>query len=544
MYAVRLTPLIGMYLLFGHPEMIETNASCQCAGYEPLIVDVEDHQLSASSALDARFFAANVSKMTGIVTWGDQLKHYVKSFRIQHRSDGSDTWLNCTDTNGDTKRDNEHHSSSMAEDQRNPGFPDTGECHTDPGWYVTQEDFLKAFAHQQTSECSPQLARTYLRIQDAQWKHVVFSDEAHFEFALCPAGVQSDGGGSTIWAAFHNHAKSPIVFLESTLSQMTTPYATKMKYLDCEDVNRLPCSNCSPYINPFVPLWAKLSTQLINRKVQRTKVNELRQYLTEEWDAIPVKTVHSIIDGMPRRNPALTLYNIRGGQKQWVSTQFCKYYPHKIKSWSFFVEPKCGEMVLTFVGNENTIDPAFNELQGGITARYVRLLPISYKDGLGLRWELLACSNCVQPSVNHHTGSLSASYDGSNCIKIKDNNQIRMQWKGLVTNSNLTNLDISGKSLICSHYTTVVGIAVHSMHCYTIYCYTGYVLCKIKGVNGTCRAVCGLREEQVGQPFHLLLMVTGEGAELCDVTMDLQRLPTGRSGIDDWGVFMQEIAAK
>ncbi|ELU16264.1 hypothetical protein CAPTEDRAFT_105916, partial [Capitella teleta] len=66
---------------------------------------------------------------------------------------------------------------------------------------------------------------------------------------------------------------------------------------------------CSPDMNPFDTLWAKLSTRLINRDL-----DELRQCLTEEWDAIPVETVHSIIDGMPRR--ILALYNFRGGQNR------------------------------------------------------------------------------------------------------------------------------------------------------------------------------------------------------------------------------------
>ncbi|ELT90928.1 hypothetical protein CAPTEDRAFT_220591 [Capitella teleta] len=54
-------------------------------------------------------------------------------------------------------------------------------------------------------------------------------------------------------------------------------------------------------MNLFDTLWAKLSTRLINIKFQPTNLDEFRQCLTEEWDAIPVETVHSVIDGMPRR---------------------------------------------------------------------------------------------------------------------------------------------------------------------------------------------------------------------------------------------------
>jgi hypothetical protein len=52
-------------------------------------------------------------------------------------------------------------------------------------------------------------------------------------------------------------------------------------------------------MNPFETLWAKLSTRLINREVQPTNQDELRQCLTEEWNAIFVETVHFNVDGMP-----------------------------------------------------------------------------------------------------------------------------------------------------------------------------------------------------------------------------------------------------
>ncbi|ELU13866.1 hypothetical protein CAPTEDRAFT_200023 [Capitella teleta] len=40
------------------------------------------------------------------------------------------------------------------------------------------------------------------------------------------------------------------------------------KFFDFEDVNRLPWPACSPDMNPFDTLWAKLSTRLVNREVQ------------------------------------------------------------------------------------------------------------------------------------------------------------------------------------------------------------------------------------------------------------------------------------
>ncbi|ELU03872.1 hypothetical protein CAPTEDRAFT_114336, partial [Capitella teleta] len=71
------------------------------------------------------------------------------------------------------------------------------------------------------------------------------------------------------------------------------------KNLDFEDVNRLPWPVRSLDMNPFDTLWATLSKRLINREIQSTDLDELRQYLTEECDVIPVETDHSNIDGMP-----------------------------------------------------------------------------------------------------------------------------------------------------------------------------------------------------------------------------------------------------
>ncbi|ELU05743.1 hypothetical protein CAPTEDRAFT_200041 [Capitella teleta] len=48
------------------------------------------------------------------------------------------------------------------------------------------------------------------------------------------------------------------------------------KFLDFEDVNRLLWPACSPDMNPFNTLWAKLSPRLINRA---TNLDELRQCL-------------------------------------------------------------------------------------------------------------------------------------------------------------------------------------------------------------------------------------------------------------------------
>ena len=157
-------------------------------------------------------------------------------------------------------------------------------------------------------------------------------DELYHETCVQPR-VQA--GGLTIWAAFHHHAKSQIVFFSGRrlepsglyrriLEETMLPFAGEtfgenfllqddnapcrraraiQQFLNFEDVNRLPWPACSPDMNPIENLWAELSRVdlLINRVVQPTNLDELQQCLTEEWDAIPMRTLESLNNGMPRR---------------------------------------------------------------------------------------------------------------------------------------------------------------------------------------------------------------------------------------------------
>ncbi|ELT88725.1 hypothetical protein CAPTEDRAFT_118772, partial [Capitella teleta] len=70
-----------------------------------------------------------------------------------------------------------------------------------------------------------------------------------------------------------------------------------LKFLDFRYVNRLPWPPCSAAVNQFDTFPDSIQV-LINREIQPTNLDELGQYLTKKWDAIPMETVHSIIDGM------------------------------------------------------------------------------------------------------------------------------------------------------------------------------------------------------------------------------------------------------
>ncbi|ELU13481.1 hypothetical protein CAPTEDRAFT_216207 [Capitella teleta] len=126
-------------------------------------------------------------------------------------------------------------------------------------------------------------------------------------------------------------------------------------------------------------------------------------------------------------------------------------------------------------GNDFHLDSTLNELYGGIYGRYVRLHVLGYGGFPKMRWELLGCTKFIHPFVDHLPGPHITSRDSSstNCINL---------------------------------YFIKIGIGVNSLGSNT-----GYTLCEIggSGVGGTCHAVYRNGHAQVGQPFNMLLMVTG-----------------------------------
>ncbi|ELT87554.1 hypothetical protein CAPTEDRAFT_213498 [Capitella teleta] len=156
-----------------------------------------------------------------------------------------------------------------------------------------------------------------------------------------------------------------------------------------------------------------------------------------------------------------------------------------------------------------------------------------------MRLEILGCTKPVLPYVNkEYTSPALCDTSAEKCIRIK-NSRIRVQWKGMVSAFNSTNLVLSGKSMICNFPSTIVGIERQSTGCEV-----GYEQCKIEVANkdSKCQVRCHLKEWQVGQPFNLLILVTGdESTELCSIETDLDLWSPGRSVITDWDTFIQKI---
>lgn len=199
-----------------------------------------------------------------------------------------------------------------------------------------------------------QWARDHRHLQPQHWNHVVFSDEARFEVyrhdgrvrvrrrveelyheACILPRVQAGGGGITVWGAFHAGGKSDLVILVGNLDQhqyrrilvqTMLPFArgtfqdnfvyqddnapahrarTVAAFLQDQGVERLPWPACSPDMNPIENLWAEVTRRINNLARQPTNVAELRQALMDAWADIPLNTLTTLSEGMPRRVEAL-----------------------------------------------------------------------------------------------------------------------------------------------------------------------------------------------------------------------------------------------
>ncbi|ELT89572.1 hypothetical protein CAPTEDRAFT_171977 [Capitella teleta] len=225
-------------------------------------------------------------------------------------------------------------------------------------------------------------------------------------------------------------------------------------------------------------------------------------------------------------------------EHQYVKTFNIQYRAEGEAIFEYYMES--GNIVVsTFVGNENVQDIVLNGFPEKIIARHVRLNILTFNNNPTMRLEILGCTKLVLPYVhNEYTSPALCDTATDKCIRL-NNNRIRVQWKGMVSALNSTNLVLSGKFLICNFRSTIVGIEKESTGCEV-----GYDLCKIEDANedGKCQVWCHLREWQVGQPFNLLILVTGDDStELCSAETDLHLWSPGRSVITDWDSFIQRI---
>ncbi|ELU01907.1 hypothetical protein CAPTEDRAFT_191335 [Capitella teleta] len=228
--------------------------------------------------------------------------------------------------------------------------------------------------------------------------------------------------------------------------------------------------------------------------------------------------------------------------EQWVNTFNVKYRVDGSNDWTNYTDS--GGSLLTFIGNEKKYKPVVNDFAVSIVARYIRVYPLSWYNGPTMRWDLLGCAKYIQSYANryHHQDTETCVVTSENCMHAT-NNRILLNYKGLVTQSNTTNLVLKGESVPCNNKSMTIGIEIGMIGCAAV-----YNMCKMNDVNGngTCHVLCELKDWQVGRPFNLLLLITGDfDMELCAVETDLKPWKRGRNVIDSmtyWDSFLRKFA--
>ena len=95
---------------------------------------------------------------------------------------------------------------------------------------------------------------------------------------------------------------------------------TVVNFMETEGIEHMEWPAASPDMNPIENLWSEVTRTMDASANQPTNLAELRQAVMDAWQALPLQTLATLIDSMPRRVQAL--YDARGNH--------AKYIPHRV----------------------------------------------------------------------------------------------------------------------------------------------------------------------------------------------------------------------
>lgn len=210
-----------------------------------------------------------------------------------------------------------------------------------------------------------QFAREHQNWNADDWGRVLFTDESRFclrspdgrgrvwrrngeRYAECTFSprVSFQGGSVMVWAGISSQAHTELYlvprgsltaarYINEILQDFVTPYAPFIgenfilmhdnarphaarivtEYLNEVGIPPMAWPSRSPDLNPIEHVWDMLGRKVRSRVPSPRTLDELRNVLLEEWEAIPQHAIYSLIESMPRRMNAVI--QARGGNTRY-----------------------------------------------------------------------------------------------------------------------------------------------------------------------------------------------------------------------------------
>lgn len=192
------------------------------------------------------------------------------------------------------------------------------------------------------------LSKSLWHLGRNQWNFIVWSDESRFRLfnndgrtrvwrekgerfkkGLVSQAVQCGGGSVHVWGAFWKGGRSELQILHGNVNSesycrtisnflesdnnLPDQYifqhdnapahrsCTVKRLFENHGIRVLPWPARSPDLNPIENVWGYIGHKINSRDTLPNNLEQLRQFIVEEWVAMPQSSLDSLVDTMPRR---------------------------------------------------------------------------------------------------------------------------------------------------------------------------------------------------------------------------------------------------
>lgn len=206
------------------------------------------------------------------------------------------------------------------------------------------------------------LSKSLWHLGRNQWNFIVWSDETRFRLfnndgrtrvwrekgerfkkGLVSQAVQCGGGSIHVWGAFWKGGRSELQILDGNVNsefycrtilkflesnnnlpdkwifqQDNAPAHKSCKvkrFFENHEIKVLPWPARSPDLNPIENVWDYIGQKLNSPDKLSRNLQQLRQFIIEEWITMPQAYLDSLVDSMPRRVNAVN--EARGGHTRY-----------------------------------------------------------------------------------------------------------------------------------------------------------------------------------------------------------------------------------